>query len=87
MKTLHTKFLATASLAVLVAGCTPNAPPDANTPPAEVGKSPAQEDVGLAVGTRAPDFVLKDQAGQDRSLAELRKKGLVAVVFYRSARW
>jgi peroxiredoxin len=42
---------------------------------------------GLSVGQRAPDFVLKDQSGQDVSLESLLKKGPVAVVFFRSATW
>jgi peroxiredoxin len=41
----------------------------------------------VAVGSAAPGFRLKDQAGAERSLDELRKAGPVAVVFYRSARW
>ncbi len=36
---------------------------------------------------KAPDFQLKDQAGKERSLKELLKKGNVALVFYRSASW
>jgi hypothetical protein len=39
------------------------------------------------VGTKAPAFTLKDQAGKDRSLEELVKQGPVAVVFHRSAGW
>ena len=46
-----------------------------------------QELPGLAVGKQVPDFVLKDQAGAEQSLAALLKKGPVAVVFYRSADW
>ena len=42
---------------------------------------------GLKVGTKAPTFTLKDQHGQERSLAELLKEGKVALVFYRSAGW
>jgi cytochrome oxidase Cu insertion factor (SCO1/SenC/PrrC family) len=42
---------------------------------------------GLAVGSKAPAFALKDQAGKERTLAELLKKGKVALVFYRSAGW
>jgi hypothetical protein len=39
------------------------------------------------VGQKAPAFSLKDQAGETRSLDDLRKKGPVALVFYRSAKW
>jgi cytochrome oxidase Cu insertion factor (SCO1/SenC/PrrC family) len=42
---------------------------------------------GLKVGTKAPAFTLKDQAGQDRSLDEFLKAGKVALVFHRSADW
>ena len=43
---------------------------------------------GLAVGTAAPAFALKDQAGTERTLKELLaddKKA--ALVFFRSASW
>ncbi|MBL9190150.1 MAG: peroxiredoxin family protein [Opitutaceae bacterium] len=42
---------------------------------------------GLAVGTKAPDFTLKNAAGADVSLKSLTKAGPVALVFYRSADW
>ena len=42
---------------------------------------------GLAVGTKAPDFTLKNAAGDDVALSALLKKGKVALVFYRSADW
>ena len=45
------------------------------------------EKTGLKVGAKAPAFTLKDQAGKERSLEELLKKGKVALVFYRSADW
>ncbi len=46
-----------------------------------------QEKTGPAIGTKAPAFTLKDQAGKERSLEEFLKKGKVALVFYRSAGW
>jgi cytochrome oxidase Cu insertion factor (SCO1/SenC/PrrC family) len=48
---------------------------------------PPEEKTGLKVGTKAPAFTLKDQAGKERSLEEFLKKGKVALVFYRSASW
>ncbi len=42
---------------------------------------------GIAVGAKAPAFKLKDQKGETRSLEEFLKKGKVALVFYRSAKW
>jgi peroxiredoxin len=45
------------------------------------------ERTGLKVGSKAPAFTLKDQAGKERSLEEFLKKGNVALVFYRSAGW
>jgi cytochrome oxidase Cu insertion factor (SCO1/SenC/PrrC family) len=45
------------------------------------------EKTGLAVGTKAPAFNLKDQNGKERTLEEFLKKGKVAIVFYRSAGW
>lgn len=55
---------------------------------AQVRPTPApEEQTGLKVGENAPNFTLKDQQGQERSLGELLKKGKVALVFYRSADW
>ncbi len=42
---------------------------------------------GLAVGAYAPDFTLKNAAGNDVALRTLLKKGKVALVFCRSADW
>jgi cytochrome oxidase Cu insertion factor (SCO1/SenC/PrrC family) len=47
----------------------------------------ATRDVGLAVGTRAPDFTLVDQNGTSRSLESLLGSGKLAIIFYRSADW
>ena len=48
----------------------------------------AQDDhPGLAIGESAPDFTLKDQNNEPVHLAELLRKGSVAVVFHRSADW
>jgi peroxiredoxin len=56
---------------------------------ATIGASAQKPDEksGLKVGTKAPDFTLKDQGNKDRSLAEFLKKGKVALVFFRSASW
>ena len=48
---------------------------------------PPEDKTGLKVGEKAPEFTLKDQAGQDQSLVGLLKGGNVALVFYRSASW
>ena len=53
----------------------------------ERAKSAAGSEPGLSVGTQAPRFTLKDQAGRARSLDEFLGKGKVALVFYRSADW
>jgi len=42
---------------------------------------------GLQVGTKAPDFALKDASGREVSLQSLLAKGKVALAFYRSADW
>ena len=47
----------------------------------------AQEDRGIAVGEKAPDFTLKDQNGEEVKLADLLMEKNVALVFYRSASW
>lgn len=57
-------------------------------PAAAIAPEPAEEaKTGLAVGTVAPGFALKDQLGQERTLAGLLKEGPVALVFTRSADW
>jgi hypothetical protein len=50
-------------------------------------QAPPEEKTGIKVGAKAPAFTLKDQSGKGRSLAELLKKGNVALVFHRSAGW
>jgi hypothetical protein len=51
------------------------------------GKPAPEESTGLQVGSRAPKFSLKDQAGRIRTLDGLLEQGKVALVFYRSADW
>jgi hypothetical protein len=46
-----------------------------------VGKIPGTASV--AVGERAPDFMLKDQDGKDLRLSDLTDKGRVVLVFFR----
>lgn len=67
--------------------------------PAAGQKEDAKEPTGIAVGEKAPDFKLKDQEGQERSLKELlgerdealpqekKDEEVVALVFFRSADW
>jgi len=38
--------------------------------------------LGLAIGTEAPDFTLRDQFGQDTTLSAYRGRKAVALVFY-----
>jgi hypothetical protein len=52
-----------------------------------VAQETPEKTTGLAIGTRAPEFTLKDQSNQERSLNELLKKSSVALVFHRSADW
>ena len=54
---------------------------------ARAAESAPPEKTGLAVGQKAPPFVLKDQNDRDVLLDSLLKKGPVALVFYRSADW
>lgn len=49
--------------------------------------SPVVDAHQFKVGAAAPTFVLNDQTGKKRSLEEFTKKGMVALVFYRSADW
>jgi len=50
-------------------------------------KQPREEKTGPKIGAKAPEFKLKDQKGQERTLSEFLKKGKVALVFFRSASW
>lgn len=61
----------------------------AEKPPGEAARDqPVMEgNTGLAVGQKAPSFLLADQTGTERSLDEFLKEGKVALVFYRSADW
>jgi hypothetical protein len=42
---------------------------------------------GPAVGARIPEFRLKDQDGQERTLKSIAGKKGAVLVFYRSADW
>ena len=64
------------ALGVLAVVCVPQAP-----------AAPPEQKASVKVGAKAPTFTLKDQDGKERSLDEFRKKGTVAVVFFRSAKW
>ena len=68
-------LLALGVLAVAVS-CVPQAP-----------AAPPEQKAPVQVGAKAPAFTLKDQDGKERSLDEFLKKGTVAVVFFRSAKW
>lgn len=58
------------------------------TPAALAEPKPADPaKTGIAVGEKAPDFTLKDQNGEERSLEGLLESGPVALVFTRSAEW
>jgi len=48
---------------------------------------PIEGKTGLKVGEKAPAFKLKDQDGKERTLEEFTRKGMVALVFHRSAGW
>lgn len=53
---------------------------------ATAGEAPSEK-TGLALGSKAPAFTLRDQSGNTVSSEELLKKGAVAVMFHRSADW
>ena len=48
--------------------------------------SPSRE-IGLRIGEQAPEFALRDQSGRTRKFVDFRGKGIVALLFYRSADW
>lgn len=85
MTRLFWRGLASALLAAttaVAAAAEPESPMPISTPTA-----PPPPEVGLAVGQPGPAFSLPDQNGRVVSLAELLKKGPVALVFFRSADW
>ena len=47
----------------------------------------AEAGFGVAIGAEAPDFTLVDQNGKEQRLSALRKRGPVAILFYRSGDW
>jgi cytochrome oxidase Cu insertion factor (SCO1/SenC/PrrC family) len=53
----------------------------------DAAKPAPEEQTGIKVGEKAPEFSLKDQQGVERSLKDLLKQDKVALVFYRSAEW
>lgn len=62
--------------------------PEGRMPEAQSGGTTATDDqTGLKIGTKAPNFTLNDQSGTERSLDEFLGKDKVALVFYRSADW
>jgi hypothetical protein len=87
------RSLGAAGLLAVLVGCgtnpTSHPGPPANSPARPSG-GPAAPPAGtgaLAVGAKAPPFTLKDQKGAERTLDDFLKKGEVALVFFRSARW
>jgi cytochrome oxidase Cu insertion factor (SCO1/SenC/PrrC family) len=87
------RSLGVAGLLAALVGCGTN-PTTHPESPATLPARPAGDSATLptkadapGVGARAPAFTLKDQKGEARTLDEFLKKGKVALVFYRSARW
>ena len=87
------RSLGAAGLLAALVGCgtNPTTPPESpeTSPARSTGDSatlPAQAGAP-AGGAKAPAFTLKDQKGEARTLEDFLKKGKVALVFYRSARW
>ena len=70
--------LLTLGVLAVAVGCVTSAPAPA---------APPEKKAAVEVGAKAPAFTLKDQDGKERGLDEFLKKGKVAVVFYRSAKW
>jgi hypothetical protein len=76
------RSLGAAGLLAVLVGCGTN-----STHPQPPATSPTRPADALTVGAKAPPFALKDQKGKERTLDDFRKKGMVALVFYRSAKW
>ena len=51
------------------------------------GTQPTKGQEKATIDSKAPDFTLKDQSGNQISLDGLLKTGNVALVFHRSANW
>lgn len=75
------RLLALATLAVVVAL------PAVEMPSPALPSAATEAMPGLKVGAKAPDFILKNAAGEDVALSALLKKGKVALAFVRSADW
>ena len=72
-------LLALAVVPMLLGGC----PSSKTEPAAEPAKAPAPaEKDGAPVGSTAPDFEVKDDAGTTRKMADLRGKQPVLLAFY-----
>jgi hypothetical protein len=82
---------------VAATGCSRDEPA-ATRRPVTLPTTPAQTTQAVApaphaprhdpkVGTRLPNFVLRDQKGKKRSLEEFLGHGKVVLVFFRSATW
>ncbi len=63
-------------------------PVSSNADTAAVGKLLSDASgIGLAAGTAAPEFRLKDQNGQERDRRSLTAPNGLVLVFFRSADW
>lgn len=60
---------------------------ETNAGPTRISSTATDLMPGLKVGEKAPDFTLRNVAGEEVALRELLKKGNVALVFVRSADW
>lgn len=63
------------------------AAPQPTLPAQPQAKEKGEEEVGIKVGEKAPQFKLKAQDGKDVTLKQLLKKDKVALVFFRSVGW
>jgi len=81
-------LLGAAGLLAALVGCGTNSPAHQG-PPAPLAGAPAvlARTDRLAKGSKAPAFTLIDQKGEKRTLEDFLKKGKVALVYYRSAKW
>lgn len=83
---MKNRLLALAALLVTASVPAAEAPASATTMPA-LPSAATEAMPGLKVGEKAPDFTLKNTAGEDVALHALLKKGKVALAFVRSADW
>jgi cytochrome oxidase Cu insertion factor (SCO1/SenC/PrrC family) len=81
MTRMPAKLLFALAVVPIVLGGCPSPKTDPAAEPAKAEAAPAAKE-GAPVGSAAPDFAVKDDAGTTRKLSDLRGKQPVLLAFY-----